>query len=425
MSHVLREMLWEYTLKCNKKCSYCGSKEVVNKLDESDAEAIRDIIATNIAEANLESLTFTGGEPSVLIHSLVNHIKYIKEQSPNTSLRVLTNGNLFSELVFPEFEKVYDLIDAVGISINEPNDIVELFGYINKVDLKRATMVTNFGNHNFKYYNQLQKVACMFGAWQVQLTMADSLYLGFNDVINLTGRLNQLSLSNITQVVIADNLNTSPCNAGLGCCSVTYDGYIIPCLSQRAWRKELEYVGCLIQRDSENRIFTGPENQLSYIWENGFKKQRFDICPCCKDFTGIYKIEKIAEAVSGSRNKDKKDDKKENTFLPMYGVEIPPIQDKKKKRNPHKQHTYVYGVFPPNNMNTPIVYGVFPPDNFTDDEITTTPVYGCYVSDGTKSSITASLYGVSIPNQAQKQPLKFIQVELSDEDDEDRNTDKE
>ena len=31
-----KEILWEFTLKCNKNCAYCGSKKLLNSNVNSD-----------------------------------------------------------------------------------------------------------------------------------------------------------------------------------------------------------------------------------------------------------------------------------------------------------------------------------------------------------------------------------------------------
>ena len=43
------EVLYEITLKCNKKCKYCGSKDVLN---ESDDKIDKVKIAKEIASVN-------------------------------------------------------------------------------------------------------------------------------------------------------------------------------------------------------------------------------------------------------------------------------------------------------------------------------------------------------------------------------------
>ena len=51
-NYVLNEILWEFTLKCNKNCKYCGSKNNLNK--EEDIYRIH--IAKEISYITLKSV---------------------------------------------------------------------------------------------------------------------------------------------------------------------------------------------------------------------------------------------------------------------------------------------------------------------------------------------------------------------------------
>jgi hypothetical protein len=67
--------------------------------------------------------------------------------------------------------------------------------------------------------------------------------------------------------------------AGIKSCSITYDGFVINCLSERAWSDSLSVQGNL------------KDYKLEYLWEVEFYHKRFDCSKCCRDCIQYPEIE--------------------------------------------------------------------------------------------------------------------------------------
>lgn len=323
---VLNELLWEFTLSCNKNCKYCGSKALVNK--EKEAEINRKYIAKEIAAAKPKEVTFTGGEPSVLMKELDECAGILCKKG--IKCKVLTNGNLFKNKLDDDFNKKFE---CFGYSINELEDIENAMSILTNIPREKTTIVTNFGTHNIDIFEKIAKFALMFPVWQVQLTMGNEFQLDLPDIESLIQKVNTLP-NNMIKVVRADNFNCGDCYAGISCCSITWDGNVIPCLSYRAWKSDVM---------SQGNVF---KDSLEKIWKNKFHFFRTrQFCPCCKNISGIKEIENKNEQTFP-----------EDVFPHEPNSNPPPAHDK----------VFVYGVVTPKPVvtygvadNTIIVYGVF------------------------------------------------------------------
>lgn len=272
MKYMLEELLWEFTLSCNKNCKYCGSKALVNKEQENKIDRKR--IAREIASVKPKEVTFTGGEPSVLMKELdecagILHKKGIK-------CKVLTNGNLFKEKLSEDFNSKFE---CFGYSINEYADIDNAMTILPNIPREKTTIVTNFGTHNIGIFDKIAKFAVLFPVWQVQLTMGNEYQLDIPEIENLIQKIKNIP-ENIIRVVRADNFNCGVCHAGISCCSITWDGNVIPCLSYRAWKSDIM---------SQGNVF---DESLKEIWKNEFQFFRDrKFFPCCKNISGIRELQ--------------------------------------------------------------------------------------------------------------------------------------
>lgn len=331
MKYELKEMLWEFTLSCNKNCKYCGSKEYLN--NSKDKTIDRKYIAKEIAALKPNEITFTGGEPSTLIKELEECAIILNKK--DIFCKVLTNGNLFKNKLEKKFD---DLFVCYGLSINEENDIEDAIKVLSNIPREKTTIVTNFGLHNIGIYDKIMKFAMLFPTWQVQLTMGNEFQLDLDEMKSLLNKLNNIQ-SNMLNVVIADNFNCNTCLAGSNCCSITWDGNVVPCLSYRAWKNNMM---------SQGNIF---EKSLRKIWNEGFKFYRNrKFFPCCKDITGIRKIDEEKHSIpnpfySPDNNKNTPDRQKKDIVF-VYGV-IQPKVDK----DWIPPTTIVYGVTNPSNIS--------------------------------------------------------------------------
>ena len=276
MNYKLKDIIWEFTCKCNKNCSFCGSKDIIGNADVS-YETVDLIIQEIIQQKDLEFLTITGGEPAI-DKSLPTVVNQFNAERPDLKIRILTNG------LFLESKECMSLLNyestGLGVSVNTQKDIKELEDLVkNAHEFKnKITMITNFGNHNINDFLYLKEFSSNFGLWQVQLTIDDELQLNQDKIKTLLNYLDITENGN-THVIRADNFNSLPCSAGKESCSITYKGEVIPCLSFRSWRKTLDIQG-VIEKPGD----------LTDIWNNKFEKYRNNKCACCKDITGIKEL---------------------------------------------------------------------------------------------------------------------------------------
>jgi MoaA/NifB/PqqE/SkfB family radical SAM enzyme len=348
MNLQLNEILWEISPKCNRfgtetQCKFCGSTELKH-CDELPPNKIIQI-ADNICSYPPQELTFTGGELGTMNEELLRAV-IGKFKSANIKLKVVTNGYFLDKFIDIHLD-----MSSVGISINTENDMIASYDHILEVRKKMnltTVMITNFGTHNIWNFHQLKEYAQKFDAWQVQATMGEFQLNkdGIKHLLSLLATVNTTVSSNLTwtsttttflnnscsipknklKVVLADNLQPNiPCIAGINACSITFDGYVIACLSQRSYQDSNVIYGNML------------EENLQDIWENSFKDIRFPerdckLCrKCCKDYIEFPEIEK------------------------------PSIEQQDNKIYPAPQGTYVYGVWVPvqdNNM-TVAMYAVF------------------------------------------------------------------
>jgi hypothetical protein len=155
--------------------------------------------------------------------------------------------------------------------------------------------------------------------------------------------------------IYADNLQRNhDCKAGIVSLGILYDGSVVPCLSERSWRKvgDMDIKGNILYRS------------LSDIWENDFKERRFgDTCKCCRDCIKYPKEDKPVDSIN-------LDD-----VVMVYGVNIipeypsvpgevylygvkNPIYPQKQDYPPYGPNVNVYGIFSPMQV---VAYGVTPP----------------------------------------------------------------
>ncbi len=282
----LDEMMWEITLKCNKSCSYCGSKELLNASDDFANEIEKKIwdIARAIVEYPPKSLTITGGEPIMIGKNLFSNIVGFLVDN-EIVVNVLTNGELFKY-------DVLDKINRVGYSINTLEDVENYNNAKNnlKSTIEMETevvMITNFGTHNIWEFDKLSKCFTEgdFVNWQVQLTTGNELQLGPDGIKHLRNKIDE----DDGPIIIADNLQIKhECMAGMNSCSILESGDVVRCLSQRTYTKEtddMSIYGNLIEP-------TTPNIGLKYIFEVKMNSCRFcNSIACCRDEIDYPKIE--------------------------------------------------------------------------------------------------------------------------------------
>ncbi len=368
----LIEMLWELTPRCNKNCKYCGSSGVMNKQKEVSKEIYDDIVNKILAYPP-EEITLTGGEPSICSY----FDETVEKLSKKMRVKIVSNGTIFSKDI-----KTLNRLSQIGYSINLEEDMENYRSNIlpNWKDMflielpKKITMITNFGIHNIWSFQKLFDffIESQFSVWQIQLTMGD-YQLNETGIEYLKNKIKDCNINerfeslffpkvkegsdNKSLIVLSDNLQEChTCTAGLNSCSITYDGLVIPCLSERSWRKELRINGDL------------KKQTLEEIWEHSFKEKRFkDSGEACRDCIKYPECKKEIQLPE------------KNKTLPY----IPPL----KSSNPFdipwgRMEVVAYGAASPRDMT--FIYGAF---SATDGISSST--------SHSEGASTYSLYGVA------------------------------
>lgn len=270
------EILWEITPKCNKDCFYCGSKEITKNEPLKHSELIN--IAENIARAKNKpkEVTLTGGEPGTLKYETLYDIVTIF-RSHKIKVKAVTNGTLL-DVIFDNNRLLIDCFERIGLSINTKNDIRWIKDSYYKLD--NITMITNFGTHNIFLFDELKREANCFGFWQVQLTEGNEYQLPPDGIELLWKKVAKVNSPYQSErqydlIVLADNAQREHiCQAGVHGCSITWEGSVIPCLSERSWNKDKKEIYGNMLKDN-----------FDYIWEKGLEEFRTNKCnKCCRDF---------------------------------------------------------------------------------------------------------------------------------------------
>ena len=286
----LDEMLWEITLKCNKSCSYCGSKELLQNCVSGGGKKIDEKIwniAREIVKYPPKALTITGGEPIMIGEDLFDDIVGFLVDN-GIVVNVLSNGEIFKY-------DVLENINRVGLSINTLEDVENYNKTKNnlKSTIEMETevvMITNFGTHNIWEFDKLSKCFTEgdFVNWQVQLTIGNELQLGPDGIKYLRDKLESFQndlRTNEFDIVVADNLQeVHECMAGMNSCSILESGDVVRCLSQRTYVKEaddMSIYGNVLDGSKAKKNF---KSQLQYIFEDVMNSCRFcNNTACCRD----------------------------------------------------------------------------------------------------------------------------------------------
>lgn len=88
------EIYFDYTTKCNLKCTYCYNKDYYNKYDTlQDSDIIK--ILTDLYELGIMRIHLAGGEPLIYEDKLIKYVSFCN--SHNMVLSMATNGTLINK----------------------------------------------------------------------------------------------------------------------------------------------------------------------------------------------------------------------------------------------------------------------------------------------------------------------------------------
>ncbi len=83
------------TEQCNNHCIMCCQPP--KRVDDIDGLYAQNIKRIRTAPKDLPIIAITGGEPTLLGDRLINMIKAIREELPETNIHILTNGRMFRD----------------------------------------------------------------------------------------------------------------------------------------------------------------------------------------------------------------------------------------------------------------------------------------------------------------------------------------
>jgi hypothetical protein len=321
----LQEVLWEITRKCNMDCKYCGSKGVKTTENSTDSQIMT--IAGELKKYPPEIVTITGGEPGCLDTEILD--KVIGDLSDaGIKVRIVTNGTFLS---YRNWYKNFNKVEIIGLSVNEPWPY--WFDYVDGIE-KDLTIITNFGTHNIFYFDELTKFVKdnHFNTWQIQLTMGE-FCLQPEGIEYLRNKIKKLNGINY---ILSDNLQDEHiCSAGINSCSITAEGFVCYCLSERS-RNEDCSVGIVGNLNEES---------LKSIWETRFQEARFGTGwgNKCRDCIKYPKIKELTPTISKNSHKTKiKDILPEDIYIPKD--EEPWCQPRVTMYGVNRGNVFSYGV---------------------------------------------------------------------------------
>ncbi len=106
MKFIIYNVLFEVTRRCNLKCAHCmrGDAQNIN-LDEKHVDAFFELNKFR----DIYSLDFSGGEPTLNPNIIAYTVdKIINEKIPVSEIGLVTNGQIYSEVIVDAFSKFTD-----------------------------------------------------------------------------------------------------------------------------------------------------------------------------------------------------------------------------------------------------------------------------------------------------------------------------
>lgn len=259
--YIPKSALLELTLKCNMKCSHCGSSAGIKRNSELTTEQWYEV-CQQLSELGCKLVTILGGEP-LLRKDWYKIAKKSKDLGMNVT--IITNGYLVNDKVIEQFKKLDPY--TVGISIDGATPAVhdkirgipgaydravDALGKLKKSNI-RSTVITTVSKTNIKDLPKLKEFLLnKQTAWQIQLAIpigrfqkeemiskeefyATALFIASNQKkykikeLPIVGAHSMGYYSKkLPNIMMA---NWSGCNAGKTLCSIQSDGGVLGCLS--------------------------------------------------------------------------------------------------------------------------------------------------------------------------------------------------
>lgn len=177
MNYQLKCAVWEFTLKCNLRCSHCGSQAGIPRANELNTEECFKL-CEELADLGCEDVSLMGGEP-FLRKDWFQVAQCICDLGMNLSF--VSNGVILDKYI----DKIARLEPkVVGISLDgmkQTHELIRGIGTFDKtiraIDLLRergiqTTVITTVSKLNFKDLPKMKDLLFRRGVnWQIQVAM--------------------------------------------------------------------------------------------------------------------------------------------------------------------------------------------------------------------------------------------------------------
>jgi len=296
--YQLKCAVWEFTLKCNLRCSHCGSKAGIPRENELNTKECFKV-CEELADLGCEDVSLMGGEP-FLRKDWFSVASCIKDLGMN--LAFVSNGTILERYI----EKISKLEPkVVGISldgIKENHERIRGKGTFEKtikaINLLRetgiqTTVITTVSKINFRDLPKMKNLIFKKGVnWQIQVAQpfgnfkkeqmlskeefyATALFIAKERIKNKFEDMPVIGAhcygyySNILP-----GCNWKGCQAGITALGITSDGGIVGCLSIGNDR----FIEGNIREKCLSEIWENPKN---FLYNRGFNKTKLG--PNCTD----------------------------------------------------------------------------------------------------------------------------------------------
>lgn len=259
MTYHLNQAVYELSLRCNLKCSHCGSNAGLPRKNELSLNESLNLIR-DLNDLGVTMITLIGGEP--FLHP--NWISIAKTISDyGIRLAIITNGYHLSESIFSEVEKLDPY--EIALSLDGSREIHDLIRSSGSFDQVLATIhkfqalnvptgvITTVSKMNLHTLDDILTVILQNGidAWQIQAAlpigrMEDGVILSNSDykrVVDFIYRVrtlyrNYLFLNGADcmglgakELVTKIDYSQGNCAAGKSVIGIRSDGDVVGCLS--------------------------------------------------------------------------------------------------------------------------------------------------------------------------------------------------
>jgi hypothetical protein len=304
----------------------------VTKLPVPSHEHIFSIVDC-ICKYPPEEINISGGDPLLLPHE--SHALMVGKlhDAGCKAVKIIVNPKSITR--WNDSNECLEYYDWIGLSINTVEELEltkDRWDLINSK--KNVTIITNFNIDNVFNYSMIESFVRENSlCWQIQFTMysndnVKAIYSNNDAKDFLFERIKHSKETNV-KLILADNINSGECGAGIQSIGILSDGTVVPCLSMRSWSKVDDRYGNVLK------------TPLKEIWERNLTDLRCNSFKCCKDICNAPYEEKLSLPTSLNISND-------NTVF-VYGVSDRPW---------NRTMTVLYGV----QTNQVMAYAVQTPN---------------------------------------------------------------